>query len=598
MWVGGQADLFSQKKFSDRVRLISVLVAIFYGVIVLRLFVLQVIRGDDLARLSESNRTQVLFLRAPRGDFYDRKGKLFVTNRPSWSLMYTGPEELKDQVSQVQNRLAPFLEPFPKRWMKRLQYSFRTGQMVRLAEDVPDRISFGLREMGELLPGLRVVMEFRRGYPLGFLAGHLVGYLGEIDVKELRQEYWKPRKLGDLIGKSGLEKILDSSLRGRDGGMLIEVDSVGRLKKVMRNLPYHKGTSVHLNLDVEIQRKAQDLMNQTKTKRGAVVVIDVNTGAILSWVSSPTFDPSENLGEALTDENKPFFDRVYKAKYPPGSIFKIITALAGFENSHIKIKEKIDCKGFVYLKGRTGKARKFRCWTKHGKVDYWKAMAQSCDSYFYLLGAKTGVNSITQLARKFGLGQRTQKFIPGEEKGLVPTPQWKRKQPDKGGGWSTGDTYNLSIGQGFLETTPLQMGLMMAAVANKGTLWRPQIIKRITDQNSVVNFQADPVIWKKIELDMPIWAAMHESLRRVVKMGTGRGAQIPYLDVRGKTGTAQNQSHDHAWFIAYAGYPGEDPQVAICVFVENGGSGGTVAAPIARQILEVALPPISGEVSI
>jgi penicillin-binding protein 2 len=589
MWVGGNTDTFSEKRFRGRVRTLTVLFSIAYGIVLMRLFQLQVIRGNELAHLSENNRTQVIYLRAPRGDFFDRKNRVFVTNRPSWSLIYSVPETSKMSEKEVEKTLRPYLEPFPSYWTKRLHAAFESKQMVRLVEDVPNQVAFLMREMESLVPGLRVVMEFHRGYPVGISAAHLVGYLGDVTDKDLKDAKGALRS-GDLVGKIGLEKTQDQNLRGQDGGMLIEVDSVGRLKSVLKELPFQKGSDVHVTLDLDVQRVAEESLAATETGRGAAVMIDVNTGAILAWASAPSFDPTGSLVDDLKDPRSPFLDRVYKGGYPPGSTFKIITAITGFEKNMIRTSETVDCIGYVTLPDGRGGERRYKCWKRHGIVDYWQAMAESCDSYFYLLGKKIGPQSMAEMATLFGFGQTTQDTMPGENKGVVPSPAWKKKMGL--GGWSTGDTYNMAIGQGFSVATPLQVVSMMMAVATQGTLLRLYAVDKIVDVNGNVRMQAHRHVVRTISLKQSTWDAIHESLGNVVTQGTGRITRIPHLDVYGKTGTAQNpHGQDHAWFAGYAGYKGEKPSVAICVFVENGGHGGVVAGPIVRHMLEVALPP-------
>lgn len=589
MWVGGNTDTFSEQRFRGRVRFASVVFASLYVLIAIRLFYLQVIKGSDLANLSESNRTQVIFLRAPRGDFFDRNNQAFVLNRPSWSLMYSVPEKSHQKQEELKAKLAPFLKDMPPLWEKRLQKAFETKQMVRLVEDVPEHVAFLMREMEDVYPGLRVVMEFRRGYPTGIVAGHLIGYLGEVSERELRDHIFGARKSGDLIGKMGLERLQDEKLRGQDGGVLIEVDSVGRLKRIIKELPFQKGNDIHLSLDLDVQRVAEEELLKTNTKRGAAVAMDVRTGAVLAWASAPTFDPLGNLAEGLKDPHSPFLDRVYKGAYPPGSVFKIITAMAGFENNMIRPSEKIDCIGYETLPDKRGQERRYKCWKRHGIVDYWRAMAESCDSYFYLMGKKLGSQSIYEIGQMFGFGQSVQTLLSGENKGTLPNPAWKKRLGL--GGWSTGDTFNMSIGQGFVTSTPLQICVLMSGLATRGLLYHPFVVNTIEDSTGKIVYKADASVWKTITLKDSTWDSIHRSLESVVAWGTGQATRIEYLDVRGKTGTAQNpHGEDHAWFAGYAGYKGEAPAIAVCVFVENGGHGGAVSAPIVKRILETALP--------
>jgi len=587
MWVGSASSVFSEKRFRDRIRFLSVAFGLAYAVVVLRLFQLQIVKGEDFSQMSEMNRTQVMFLRAPRGNFWDRKGKMLITNRPSWALMFSGTDQ-KITRDQAERKLEPFLKSFSPQWKKRLQKAYQTKQIVRLVEDVPNDVAFALREMGELLPGARMQMEFRRSYPSDFAASHLIGYLGEIDEKEIRDEYWEDRRPGDLIGKMGLEKILDGDIRGEDGGVVIEVDSAGRLKRVIREMSYQTGNSVHLTVDDDVQKIATQALNDAPSRRGAAVVLDVQTGAIRAWVSSPKFNP-ESLKDELTDEELPLFDRVYKGAYPPGSLFKVITAMAGFEKGAIRTSETVDCIGFLTLKDRSNQEKKYRCWKRHGVVNYWSAMTQSCDSYFYLLGQKIGSQAIYDMGRLFSLGQGVQKIFTGENAGHLPNPVWKKQ---KGlGGWSTGDTFNMAIGQGFVTCTPLQMAIVAATIASKGKMYQPYVVDRISNIAGESVVKGTSSLLRTVELKESTWSMLHEAMRMVITSGTGKACDIPYLDIRGKTGTAQNpHGDDHAWFAAFAGYPNEPPALAICVFVENGGGGGGVAAPIARKILEVALP--------
>lgn len=594
MWVGASSDTFSERRFRGRVRGLSFVFAFGFAIIVLRLFDLQVLRGADLAAASEVNRTQVIFLRAPRGDFYDRKGRAIVRNSPTWSLMYSVGDKHRKETAAVRVALMPFLAPFPPTWERRLARAHQTGQMVRLVENVPDDVAFLMREMEHLFPGLRVVMEFRRGYPFGSYAAHLIGYLGEVSERELKDDDNSDLKPGDVVGKMGLERVQDDFLRGEDGGMLIEVDSVGRLKRVIKELPFQRGGAVHLTLDIDLQKIAEDGLAQTPTKRGAVVLVDVNTGAVLVWASAPSFDALGPMKEQLEDPRSPFLDRVYRGAYPPGSVFKTITAIAAFERDAINTSKTVYCPGYVILKDKNGGEKKYRCWKAHGVVDYWKAMAESCDTYFYLLGQQIGSQPISETATEFGFGQPVQSTLPGEVKGVVPSPLWKRRAGL--GGWSTGDTYNMAIGQGYLTATPLQIVSLYQTLATRGRTYEPFMIDSLTDADNNVVDKTQPHLVRDVKLKDSTWDRLLTSLERVVQSGTAGGTRIDYLDVRGKTGTAENpHGESHAWFAGFAGYKGEAAKLAIAVFVENGGHGGVVSVPIARKILEAALPPRPGD---
>jgi penicillin-binding protein 2 len=297
-----------------------------------------------------------------------------------------------------------------------------------------------------------------------------------------------------------------------------------------------------------------------------------------------------NMAEGLKDPRSPFLDRVYKGAYPPGSVFKIITAIAGFEKDALNTSEKINCIGYEVIQDKRNQERRYKCWKKHGYVDYWRAMAESCDSYFYLLGKKLGSQPIYEIGQMFGFGQTAQTMMTGENKGVLPNPTWKKRVGQ--GGWSLGDTYNMAIGQGFVTATPLQICVLMTGIATRGVMYHPYVVRTIEDANKKAIFKSETSPWKTVTLKDSTWDSLNKSLENVVTHGTGQASRIENLEVHGKTGTAQNpHGEDHAWFAGYAGYKGEKPSVAVCVFVENGGHGGAVAAPIVRRMLEVALPP-------
>jgi penicillin-binding protein 2 len=451
------------------------------------------------------------------------------------------------------------------------------------------------------LPGVWVEAEPRRFYPYGPLAAHLLGYVGEITKERLRK--WKERgyRVGDRIGKRGLESRLEPFLRGRDGGLQVEVDAQGRQLMVLNEVDFQPGANVVLTLDVEIQRLAEEALGD---RAGAVVVGDPRTGEILAMVSHPAFDPNlfskglppETWKKLIRDPKHPLQNRVTMGLYPPGSTYKIVTAAAALEEGVVDFKTRLYCPGYY----RMG-SREFRCWKKsgHGWLRLRDALIQSCDVFFYQLGERLGVDRLAKYAWGFGLGSPTG-FDPDEEKGgLVPTAEWKKKK--FGSRWHPGETLSLAIGQGFNLVTPLQQFVLISAVANGGFIRTPRVVHHIESAQGIPLGPWGRYEIRRVPVKERTLAFLRDALRAAVEnpRGTGQRARLPGVSVAGKTGTAQvvevgedrksreelpYHKRDHAWFLCFA--PVEAPRVAVVVLVEHGGHGGAVAAPIARKILQ------------
>jgi penicillin-binding protein 2 len=400
------------------------------------------------------------------------------------------------------------------------------------------------------------------------------------DIKVLQDDRLKP---GQFIGRMGIERMYDRMLRGVDGGLQFEMDAHGRHVQVLRRVPSTPGNDVVLTLDLALQAAAERGLDLTNTGRGAVVAVDPRTGAVLALVSHPAFDPSGDLSKFLADPQLPFFNRALQGTYPPGSVFKTVTAMAALRDGW-DIHKKIFCSG-VFRLG----TKEFGCWKKHGLIDFMDAMTWSCDVYHYNMGLMAGVDAMEELGRALGLGEPTGIDLPSEASGNLPGRAWKKKalkQP-----WYDGDTVNMSIGQGYLTVTPLQAAMLMSAVANGGTLWRPQVVDRVLSPEGVELYHAVPRDRRRLELPAEVWDNVRTSLQEVVRRGTGGHASRPDVVIGGKTGTAQNpHGEDHAWFAAYAGKPGEPASLVVVGFVENGGHGSEVALPVVREVLNEAFP--------
>lgn len=555
----------------------------------LRLVQIQIIRGEEYTLAAERNRSQIIFQTAPRGRIYDRHGVAVATNQPAFSLIYI-PGKSKD-ISRLE-RLALDLSKELRRdsgeILERLQQASREESVVRLAENISTDKMFRLSELKTIYPGVDLIVEARRQYPFGRFASHLLGYMGRMDAKNWRELKPKGYRADSRIGRLGLENMFEGELRGRDGGIRMEVDAQGHLKRVLEKIPWEAGSNLHLTLDAAIQKAADEGLRASSTGRGAVVVLDPRNGDIRAIASAPDFDPniflSTNPDEVKGGATVPEFNNAISGTYAPGSTFKIVVGAAGLNERKFSTAESVHCSGHFELVSRI-----FLCWEAkgHGRMSWFNGFTHSCDVYFYRMGLKTGASAIERYSGLFGLGAKTNIALKGEKRGnpFGPVARGKKK---KSWPWYDGDTVNLSIGQGELLVTPVQMAVLTAAVANKGTLWRPHYTNRIVYAGGRPEYQQKPEAVGSIPLRQEVWDQLHEAMRLVVSSGTGKMAYLPGLEVYGKTGTAQNPGEDHAWFVSFAKKPGEESSLAVAILIENGGHGGSAAAPIAKQIFLAA----------
>ena len=557
---------------------LSLLTLFLFLVVFLNLFYLQVLKGDYYRELSEKNRLRVLYLEPPRGKIMDRRGRVLATSRLSFNCSVTG-REARSTIHETICVISPILQQSPER----LEEAFKKNkpgvfQSVLLAGDITSAQAIAIEEMLDSMPGVLVETKPQREYPYGEASAHLIGYLGPMtdDEKEnLEEEY----RSSDWVGREGIEKTYENYLHGSAGGIQMEVNSRGRFLRALGIREPKEGRDLDLTIDAELEKTVQKLI---RDKKASVIVMELESGGILSLNNSPSYDPNlfastrgrKDVGRFLSGAHSPMMNRGTRGQYPPGSIFKIVTALAGLENGKLRIRTAFRCPGFLLIGGK-----RFACWnaTGHGSQVLTEALAHSCDVFFYLTGLSTGGESIYSKALEFGFFQKTGIDLPGERSGFVPSREWKRKKWHEG--WYDGDTANLAIGQGYLQVTPLQALVMIAAVANNGQRLSPHVIDKIDGVK----------VWEKHETPIRIspqyLAAVKQGLDAAVNSdtGTGRLARYPGLRVAGKTGTAQSgQAEDHAWFVGYA--PAQDPKIAMVVFVENGGHGGVVAAGIAHEI--------------
>ncbi|MDH3999160.1 MAG: penicillin-binding protein 2, partial [Desulfuromonadales bacterium] len=461
------------------------------------------------------------------------------------------------------------------------------------------------------LPGVLVEVKPLRSYPLGQAAAHLFGYLGEVTEDELARSEFSNYHSGEMVGKTGLEKLYESSLRGEDGQKRIEVNVSGReLRQVTTRGPL-PGRRIFLTIDAPLQQAAEEAFAD---QAGAVVALDVNSGEVLAYVSRPTFDPAwfargvsgDEWRELINNPMHPMNNKVLRGQYPPGSTFKMVVALAALEAKVVTAQDTVDCSGRMTLGNR-----EFRCWKKkgHGKVDLHRAIKESCDIWFYAFGLETGIDQIAATAQKFGLGQASGFTFGRERSGLIPTKAWKKRR--FGASWYKGETVNTSIGQGFVLTTPMQLAVMTAAIANGGTVWKPQVVQKVVTLEGEEEWLLQPekrseTSWPKENL-----ALIRQAMESVVNDvgGTARRSKLETVRFAGKTGTAQvvrrksdeeeeaatdedvtpYRFRDHALFVSYA--PADNPQIAIAVVVEHGEHGSSAAAPIAKAMYDSYFKP-------
>ncbi len=562
---------------------------------------LQLVKHDYYLQLAEQNRVRLEVVRAPRGRVFDRQGRLLADNAPAFSIVYRPPDfgsKAPDSLSHEQALLLERVLGLSRAQLNDVvRRSVHTGVTTPFRQDVDPLLVSQIEELRAELPHVEVIVSPRRSYPLGMVAAHLLGYAGEINEDELAKRKEKGYRIGDLIGRSGLERSYEDALRGEDGHQYIVVNALGRRVGALEDLPPvspRPGEDLRLALDLDVQNALEEAM--VKVSHGAAVAIDPRTGGILAMVSRPTFDPNEfargltraRWQEFMQDRSFPLLNRAIQSAYPPGSTYKVVTSLAGLEEQEIETRTRfpVACAGGYRYGGRW-----FRCWlhSGHGSMDLTPALAYSCDVYYYQLGLRLGVDRLALWAERMGLGQKTGIDLPQERAGLVPTSRYYDRKRGEGR-WTRGVALNLAIGQGENLLTPLQLAEIAVTVASRGQVVRPHVVEEVLDPMTGIGRAVRHAPRSALKLPPETWDALTRAMEQVVAGGTGGAARVPGIRVAGKTGTAQNpHGDDHALFICYA--PVEAPTIAVAVVVENGGHGGSTAAPIAQKALAAELAP-------
>lgn len=548
-------------------------------------WLVQGVQGTEYREAAEHNRLRRKPISAPRGIILDVEGRPLAENVPSYTLR-VDPAIMDDPEATfafAAGVLETPAESLRATYLRRKQID--PVNPVLVAENL-SLAQVARLEMADLKhPEFEIEVEQVRLYRHRDQAAHVLGYIGEIGPEQLLRE--ADYRRGDLVGRRGIERRYERQLRGRDGRRVVVVDSRGRPVEEYGRQEARSGGNLRLALDLDLQQAAGRAM---EGRVGAVVALEPRTGAVRVLLSRPSYDPNlfarrldpRQWQSLMTAPFHPLQNRTIQNAFSPGSVFKPTMALAGLQEGAVTPESRIFCSGSARFYDH-----RFRCWKRggHGWVDLVEALEKSCDIFFYTLGKELGIEKIGEYARRFGLGEPTGIDLAGERAGLVPSPEWSRRV--RGHPWYPGETISVAIGQSSLLVTPIQVAVMMAALATDGHRPVPRIVAEASDAGVQIE-----------GIDLRWWEVVQEGVRRVVDQGTGRSARLPELEIAGKTGTVQVVSQetrvesedlpfeqrDHAWFASYA--PFDDPELVVVVFVEHGGSGSRTAAPVARAVYE------------
>lgn len=595
--------LYESQLFLSRAIVSGMLVVIVMFVLAGRMFYLQVASHEHFTTLSKDNRVKLQPLPPTRGLIYDNRGLILAQNLPAYSLEIT-PEKTPDVDATIQalSRIIEISDDDIQRFQRLRGQHRRFDSIplrVRLQDDEVARLSVNRHRF----PGADVRATLLRDYPQGMRIAHLLGYVGRINERELDYIDLSNYSGTSYIGKNGVEKSYESLLHGQVGIQQVEVNAKGRVLRVLENQTPLPGDNLHLFLDMELQRTALEALGEYN---GAVAAIEIQTGGILALVSKPGYDPnlfvegisSEDYETLKTSIDKPLFNRAIRGQYPPGSTVKPFIGLAGLEYGVASFHQDTYCPGYYQLPGKDHKYRDWKKWG-HGEVDMEKAIIESCDVYYYELARTLGIDRLHEFLNGFGFGLPTKVDLAGELGGLLPSREWKqekRREP-----WYPGETLIVGIGQGYFLTTPLQLAEATATLASQGHHIRPRVVATIEKSDGTIR-ESPKIVDDLPQVDPIHWTQVIDAMTQVIESikGTAHAIRSDKYRIAGKTGTAQvfsvkqdevydeesvaKRNRDHALFIAFA--PVEAPQIAIAVVVENGGHGGSVAAPIARKIMD------------
>lgn len=579
------------KGIYNRLKFLSIASILVILALIIRLGYLQIYQGDFYRKQAEGNRIRIIPTMAPRGTMYDKNGNPVVINQPGFTVVIL-PLEEKIKPQLIDN-LATLLK-MDKSDIEDKIKKHRGFDPIRLKTDVGPEVWTIIEEQKEKYPGVVVEAQPVRDYIYKTLGAHTFGYVGEINDDELKKHAGDDSyKMGDTIGKFGLEKVYDEYLRGMPGGEQVEVDVTGKPVEILGEKDPIPGKDLQLTIDMGLQlaveKAIDDRLNEIHASAAAAVVMNPKTGAILAISSRPSFDPNKfakgisekDWNEINNNPHHPMDNKAITGEYPPGSVFKIITGTAALNEHKVTPEEKIYDPGVYWLVPKhnaDGEAL--------GSIDFHQALAHSDNVYFYEMGNRVGIDTLGKYAKLYGLGQKTGIDLPYESNGLIASKEYKKEVYNED--WYLSETLDAAIGQGFNLVTPLQAAMVMSEVANGGTRYKPYLVDQIKNADGTVYKQFDPVVTGKLDGVNPEYLKLiQQGLLEVTRVGTAAsffGGSFP-INIAGKTGTAENpHGADHGWFVAYG--PFEDPQIVVAVIVENGGYGAQSAVPIGKQILE------------
>ena len=590
-----------RKIYLKRITLSIICISLLTLILVARYFDLQITNHEDFVTNSEKNRVHVRPLAPARGIIYDRNGEILAHNIPITNLSVV--REHTDDLNALINKLRSLIEisdneidVFLDRLKRRKPY-----EPTPLKYDLTEKMQAILAVNEFDLDGIEISAKLKREYPEKELFAHVLGYVGRINESELKNIDTPSYRGTDSIGKTGLEKFYESKLLGQVGSQNVETNARGRVMRTLGENQPTAGNNLMLTLDKEIQLTA---FNEFQGRKGALVALDVKSGEILALMSSPSYDPNlftsgitqEKYSALLKSDDKPLFNRAVAGQYPPGSTIKPLFGLIALHTQHVFPHTVIKDPGYFLMEGIDRPWREPKKGGHGSSVDLNQAITESCDVFFYEIGARVGIDALSSFSQKFGLGKKTGLDLPGETTGIMPSRQWKIEK--RGSAWFDGDTINMSIGQGFMLVTPIQLALMTGIIANKGRFMSPQLIKAV---NSIpIKSQ---LLNTPFEIQDEHWKYIHNAMANVVHSSRGTAKLINKdlnYKIAGKTGTAQVISisaeedydkskldpsqWDHALFVAFA--PLDDPEIAVALIVENGEFGSVTAAPIAKSVLD------------
>jgi len=605
---GGQMS----SQFALRVAVLGGVALVAFAAIFFRLWYLEVLSSEAYLKEANANRVREFKIQAPRGEIVDRNGKVLVENRSALTLQVR-PDKLPDNVPERNRQLRRLAEVANMRIEKvRKEIKTQTAALpaspVSLQRDVKDELAYYVRERQDKFPGVTVQEVFVRKYPQGALAAHLLGYVNEVNEDQLKEPIYDELDPGDRIGVGGLEQQYDNELRGRAGAVRTQVDAFGEPKgNPLSTVNPQAGNSLKLTLDKEVQQAGEQAL-AGQSLPGAFVAMNVNDGSIVGMGSYPTYEPSVFTPpadpqeiEAIYDEDldAPAFNRATQGAYPTGSTFKLVTALAALEAGELTTSETIYDDGAYTVGTQTFKNAGDAVF---GSLQLQRALQVSSDVFFYTLGARldeAGQGAQQEWAEKLGIGSSTGIDLPVEEDGTLPSPEWRNQLfedelTDRP--WSVGDAINLSVGQGDLQATPLQLATAYATLANGGSVVRPHLADQVLDADGRPISETDPEPKRQIEIDPAYRQVIMDGLRDAAMVEGGTSAAVfsgfP-VEIAGKTGTAETSSGiDQSWYAAMAPY--DNPQYVVVATFEGGGFGAETAAPAVRDIL-VPLLNLEGE---